>query len=197
MTMGLATVRTLRLAGVGALALALSACSMGNMFAPAPGGDSARLANATASPAEMSAAQSAALPAIATECPPIKMRVGCEALFMYANNSKPNPRELNWQAIIEQQSRNCVVSNGKITVKMGVTGRVLLGPAGNIKSTDVPIRFAIERDGTAVFSEKYNIPVQIAAGAQDASFVKVVENVDIPYLGGENIIIWVGFDSRG
>ncbi len=196
--MALATVQTMRLAGAGILALTLSACSMGNMFAPAPGdGGAARYANASASPAEMSAAQSAALPAIATECPPIKVREGGEALFKYANNSKPNPRELNWQAVIDKQSRNCVVSNGKITVQMGVTGRVLLGPAGSVQSTDVPVRFAIERDGTAVFSEKYTIPVQIAGGAQQGDFVKVVENVQIPYLGGEQITIWVGFDARG
>jgi hypothetical protein len=198
MTMALATVQAMRLAGVGVLALALSACSMGNMFAPAPGdGGAARYANASATPAELSAAQSAALPAIATECPPIKVREGGEALFKYANNSKPSPRELNWQAVIDKQSRNCIVSNGKINVKMGVVGRVLLGPAGNIQSADLPVRFAIERDGTAVFSEKYQIPVQIAGGAQYADFVKVVENVEIPYLGGETITIWVGFDPRG
>jgi hypothetical protein len=33
--------------------------------------------------------------------------------------------------------------------------------------------------------------------AQTTEFVKVVENVTIPYLGGESITIWVGFDTRG
>lgn len=195
--MAMATAQLARLAGIAVMTAALSACSMGNMFAPAPAAASAQYANASASPAEMSAAQSAALPAIATECPPIKVREGGEALFKYANNSKPNPRELNWQAVIDKQSRNCIVSNGKISVKMGVVGRVLLGPAGNVTSADLPVRFAIERDGTAVFSEKYEIPVQLAGGAQYADFVKVVDNVEIPYLGGETITIWVGFDPRG
>jgi hypothetical protein len=185
-----------RLAGMTALALTLAGCSMGNMFAPAPG-NNAQMQNASATPAEISAAQTAALPAIATECPPIKVREGGEALFKYTDNSKPNPRQLNWQAVIENQSRNCVVSNGKITVKMGVVGRLLLGPAGSIDTAELPLRFAIERDGTAVFSEKYTIPVQIVAGTQSAEFVKVVENVEIPYLGGESITIWVGFDPRG
>ncbi len=177
----------LRIAGAGAFAVALSACSMGNMFAPKPGDSSAsQLQNANASAAELSVAQSNALPAIATECPPIKVREGGEALFKYVNNARPNPRELNWQAVIDKQSRNCVASNGKISLKMGVVGRVLLGPAGSIDSAELPIRFAIERDGTA-----------LAGSAQSAEFVKVVENVDIPYLGGEQITIWVGFDPRG
>jgi hypothetical protein len=182
--------------GAGGLALVLSACSMGNMFAPAPADTTAQYANATASRAEIAQASTNALPAIATECPPIKVREGGEALFKYTNNARPNPRELNYQAVIDKQSRNCVVSNGKISIRMGVVGRFLLGPAGNVQSAELPIRFAVERDGTALFSQAYRVPVSVPASGQYAEFVKVVENVEIPYLGGEQITIWVGFDSR-
>ena len=184
-----------RAAGAGALALALGACSMGNMFAPGPS-NTAQLQNASASQAEIAQVSNSVLPAIATECPPIKVRVGGEALFKYTDNSRPDPRQLNYQAVIDKQSRNCVVSNGKIAVKMGVTGRLLLGPAGSVQSAELPIRFAIERDGVAIYSEAYKIPVSIPPSAQSTDFVKVVENVEIPYLGGEQITIWVGFDSR-
>ncbi len=184
-----------RLAGVGAFALLISACSMGNMFGG--GSSSAQLQNASATQAEIAQASTNALPAIATECPPIKVRAGGEAIFQYASGKVGNPKDLNYQAVIEKQSRNCVVSNGKITVKMGVVGRLLLGPAGNISSVDVPLRFAIERDGVALFSEKYDIPVAITPPNQSEEFVKVVENVEIPYIGGEQITIWVGFDPRG
>jgi hypothetical protein len=184
--------------GAASLALLLSACSMGDMFGPGPGGPnaSAKYADVNTSQADLVAASSDALPAIATECPPIRVRAGGEAMFKYVNNSKPNPRELNYQAVIDKQSRNCVVSNGKITIRMGVVGRLLLGPAGSVDSTEIPIRFAIERDGTALFTEAYRVPVAVPAGEQSAEFVKVAENVEIPYLGGETITIWVGFDSR-
>jgi len=180
----------------GALAVALSACSMGG-FAPAPGGGaSAQFANANASPSELAQGTSNAIPAIATECPPIKVRAGGEALFKYTNNARPNPRELTYQAVIDKQSRNCVVSNGKIAIRMGVVGRLLLGPVGNLQTAELPIRFAVERDGETIFTEAYRVPVAIPASQQSAEFVKVVENVEIPYLGGEQITIWVGFDSR-
>ncbi len=55
---------------------------------------------------------------------------GGEALFYYGKGKVGNARDLNYQAVIDKQSRNCVVSNGLITVKMGVVGRVLLGPSG-------------------------------------------------------------------
>lgn len=185
--------RFARLGGAGVLALAISACSMGNMFGGG-GSTSSQLQNASASQADIDRASTNALPAIATECPPIKVRLGGEALFKYATGKVGNPKDLTYQAVIEKQSRNCVVSNGKIAIKMGVVGRLLLGPAGSVSNVDVPLRFAIERDGVALFSEKYEIPVTVTPPNQSEEFVKVVENVEIPYLGGEQITIWVGFD---
>jgi len=183
---------TLRLGAVAATGLLLSGCSMGNMFGSA-GPSSAQTANPTAQ--ELSAAATAALPAIATECPPIKVRPGGEALFYYGKGKVGDAHALNYQAVLDKQSRNCVASNGLITVKMGAVGRVLLGPSGNQSKVDVPIRFVIERDGVAMYSEKYQIPTAIDPSTQSGEFVKVVENVAIPYTGGENITIWVGFDS--
>jgi hypothetical protein len=183
------------LGGATALALVLGACSMGNFFSPTPTSTSTTLANSSATPAEISTASASALPAIARECPPIKVRPGSEALFYYGRGKVGNPSDLNYQAVIDKQSRNCVASNGMITVRMGVVGRVLLGPSGNQTSVDVPVRFSVERNAVAVFSEKYEIPVAIDTAAQSGEFVKVVENVAIPYTGGEDIVIWVGFDS--
>ncbi|MNL40836.1 hypothetical protein D3C87_1632140 [compost metagenome] len=169
---------------------------MGSMF----GGGTATnadLQNATATPQAVAQAQTSALPVIATECPPIKVRLGGEAMYYYGGGRVGDPKALQYQGVIDETSRNCVVSNGQITVNMGVTGRVLLGPAGSQSSVNAPIRFAVERDGQAIFSEKYTLAVPIVPPSQTAEFVKVVENVTIPYLGGETITIWVGFDTRG
>jgi hypothetical protein len=185
--------RTLRFGALAAAVLALTGCSMGNMFGSAGPASTMQTANPTAQ--ELSAAATAALPAIATECPPIKVRPGGEALFYYGKGKVGDPHSLNYQAVLDKQSRNCVASNGLITVKMGVVGRVLLGPAGSQANVDVPIRFAVERDGVPMYSEKYDIPTQINPSTQSGEFVKVVENVAIPYVGGESITIWVGFDS--
>lgn len=184
-------------AALGTAAL-LAGCSMGGLFGS--GGGSAAspaLQNAQATPTSVAQAQTNALPVIATECPPIRVRLGSEAMFYYGSGRTGDAKSLQYQGVIDESSRNCVVSNGQITVNMGVTGRILLGPAGTQKSVNAPIRFAVERDGQAVFSEKYTIPVAIAPENNSGEFVKVVENVAIPYLGGEKITIWVGFDTRG
>ncbi|MCS6761511.1 MAG: hypothetical protein MO846_05705 [Candidatus Devosia symbiotica] len=175
----------------------LAGCSVGGMFGGGNAAQTQTLQNAIATPAAVAQAQSSTLPAIAIECPPIRVRPGGEVMFYYGNGTTGDPKALQYQGVIDESTRNCVVSNGLITVNMGVIGRVLLGPQGKQTSVNAPIRFAVERDGQAIFSEKYTIPVPIAAPVRSAKFVKVIDNVAIPYLGGEDIVIWVGFDTRG
>lgn len=179
-------------------AVMLTGCGVGSFMGG--GSDttgSTNLANSAASQEAIAQAAPSALPAIATECPPIKVRNGGEAIYSYANQKVGDANALNYQAVIDKQSRNCVVSNGLITVKMGVVGRLLMGPAGEQRDYTLPLRFAVERDQQAVFSQVYDIPVTVTPPNQSEEFVKVVENVAIPYLGGEDITIWVGFDPKG
>lgn len=180
---------------VATTALALAGCSMGSMFGGGTSSAGTNLANASPTQAQIAVAQANALPAIATQCPPIRIRAGGEAMFLYAGGRVGDPGSLRYQGVIDEVSRNCIVSNGQITVNMGATGRVLLGPAGRRSSINAPIRFAVEREGQAVFSQKYDIPVAIPG--QSGRFVKVLEDVTIPYLNGDEITIWVGFDTQG
>lgn len=190
----------LKLAGGVALAAGLSACGVGTIMGGGSGGQSAAeaaaLADSSASQAEINAAAADALPAIATECPPIKVPDGTEAIYSYADRKVGDPHYLKYQAVIDKESRNCVVTNGLITVKMGVVGRVLLGPKGQEGTYNLPLRFVVKRDDMSVFSQKYELPVTLSGTTQTTDFVKVVDNVAIPYVGGENIVIWVGFDPK-
>ncbi|OYW99584.1 MAG: hypothetical protein B7Z15_21000, partial [Rhizobiales bacterium 32-66-8] len=70
----------LRLSAACAAATLLAGCSMGGLFG---GGNTTTqnqtLQNATATPAAVAQAQTTALPAIATQCPPIRVRPGSES----------------------------------------------------------------------------------------------------------------------
>ena len=193
---GKAVQRVLKnIAGGGLVLVVLAGCGVGSLMGG--GSDAAtQLAETSPTAAQISQVQSTALPAIATQCPPIKVRLGGEAIFSYANNRVSDAQALKYQAVIDGQSRNCVVSNGLITVKMGVVGRLILGPSNTRNSETLPVRFVVERNEVAVFSQLYEIPLTVTPPDRSTEFVKVVENVAIPYLGGENIVIWVGFDPR-
>ena len=130
----------------------LSACSMGGMFGRrAPSASTPAVAERHRDPRRRSRPR-------ARRCrpsPPNARRSRCgpapRRSTSTARARSAIPSDLQYQAVIDKQSRNCVVSNGLITVKMGVVGRLMLGPAGNQTSVDLPLRFAVERDdGAAV-----------------------------------------------
>ena len=183
-------VRALRAVVVVGSALALSACSMGSLFG---GSSDASYADVSASAAQIAQA-APGVPAIATECPPIRVREGAGTYRIFTGNRTSDPSALRYQGVIEQYTRNCVVSNGLITVQMGASGRIITGPSVSEGSITVPLRFAVERDGVAVFSQQYSVPATLTPGGANV-FSQTVENVQIPYTGGESITIWVGFDA--
>src|SRR5690606_36167866 len=152
--------RVLRAAAVAASALALSACSMGSMFG---GSSDASYADVSASAAQIAQA-APGVPAIATECPPIRVREGAGTYRIFTGNRTTDPSALRYQGVIEQYTRNCVVANGLITVQMGASGRIITGPAMSEGSVTVPLRFAVERDGVAVLSQQYSVPATLAPG---------------------------------
>src|SRR5690348_11881702 len=106
----------MRLAGIAAAGAALAGCSMGSMFGSRQ--DNLQLANANATPAQIAQGQANALPSIATACPPVKIMPGAQALFYYGGGKTSNPDSLHYETSFDQETRNCVVSNGLITVKM-------------------------------------------------------------------------------
>jgi hypothetical protein len=181
------------IAMIATAALTLSAC-VGSLTG---GNSDKQYLDQSATKAEIAGSAPAAFPIVASECPEIRIRQGAEAYTIYAKGQAGNPQGLRYQAVIDRHSRNCLVSNGLITVKMGVVGRLLAGPKAGSDTVKVPLRFAVERDNLAVFSQKYDIPVTITPPNQGEEFIKVVENVAIPYVGGEDITIWVGFDPKG
>lgn len=183
--------RLVRAFGAMSVMALLAGCTMGSMFG---GADDASFANVSPSQAQIAQAASGATPAIARECPPIQIRPGAESYRSFAGNRVSDPRALRYQAVLDRVSRNCVASNGQISLNMGAVGRIILGPSGSDGTFTVPVRFAVQRDGLLVFSERYDISVD-ASNSSANEFSYTVENVAIPFVGGETINIWVGFDN--
>ena len=145
-----------KLAGAAALAVALSACTMGSMFG---GNEDAQLAGVTATPAQVAQGASSAIPAIATECPPIRVREGAGSYRVFAGNRTSDPQALRHQGVIDA-SRTLHVANGLITVRMGRWARHPR-PAGQGTVT-VPLRCRRTRRAP-VFSHATTSPSRLAS----------------------------------
>ncbi|VAW16437.1 hypothetical protein MNBD_ALPHA12-1234, partial [hydrothermal vent metagenome] len=82
------------------LSLVLVGCGVGSLVGNGSN-NATRFADTSATSKEISQVQSTALPAIATQCPQIKVRNGGGVMFAYANDKVGSAKDLQFQAVID------------------------------------------------------------------------------------------------
>src|SRR5215208_4577677 len=158
--------RTSRRAAAALAVLTLASLTAGCSSAPLFGAEPASSASASASPAQTSpsvasqvagvflrkppeptpAEKQAAVSNVAeTICPPVDVRAGASTLTMPPGSS--DDFSLRYQGSIGEMARECDVSGGIMRIKVGIEGRVLVGPAGGPGQLEVPLRYAVVKEG--------------------------------------------------
>jgi hypothetical protein len=156
---------------------------------------------APAGGAEAGGQRVAAGPNPDTDCPNVDVRSGASTLSVNAPGTEPNATNLRYQATIARTARECAIAGGNMTVKVGIQGRVILGPAGGPGQVDVPMRLAVVREGIeprTVWTKLYHVPVMVPPGQGNVPFVHVEENMTFPVPKREDLeayVVYVGFDS--
>jgi hypothetical protein len=140
-------------------------------------------------------------PTDAILCPEIQILDGTSADRIYAPGTDQSNLAVRYQFSIQDVARDCQVSGGQVAMKVGVAGRILLGPAGSPGTYPAPIRVAIINiaDGTPVISKLYQVPTGVADGQTEAPFTLVTDPLSVPAIDhfAQNYTIKVGFDSAG
>jgi hypothetical protein len=105
-----------------------------------------------------------------------------------------------YQVTIGQTARECAALGGVVTMRVGVQGRVLLGPAGGPGQVDVPLRLAVVQEGPEpkpIVSKFARLSVAIPSGQTAVPFVHVEQDLTFPLPRGnliEAYVVYVGFD---
>jgi len=107
---------------------------------------------------------------------------------------------LRQQFTIAETSRECSVVNGQIMIRVGVSGRVIAGPAGGPGSFTIPIRVGVRREDNQqiVTSKVFSAAASIPAGASSSTFAFVSEPVSVPFTreeANEDYMIVVGLSK--
>lgn len=155
-------------------------------------------------------ANASAIPAAATlpadfDCPQVQVRTGASTLSSSANPAEPTAMNLRYQVTIGTTARECRLGpNNTVSIKVGMQGRVILGPqGGGATSVDVPIRFAVVREtleSQMITTKLDRIAVAIPPNDTNVLFTHVTEGLDFPMPRGAEIdsyIIYIGFDPAG
>ncbi len=185
-----------------AAALATAGCAGGGM--PSFGG----MFGSSDAPAQT--AQGAVPPAMPTTnpdgsvadlaCPYVDVREGAAAHRVYAGGqSNANVR---YQFSMGDIVRSCRIEGNQLIVKVGVEGKVLLGPAGAPSSFTVPITVAVRREEGLQFinTRTYRVAAAIPAGASQTTFAMVSDEIAVPFISpksNEDYQVFVGFEGAG
>ncbi|MFO1109571.1 MAG: hypothetical protein U1E61_10335 [Bradyrhizobium sp.] len=134
-------------------------------------------------------------------CPPVTVRAGASTFKVGAPGKEAAGNDLRYQAIISKTARECSISAGQITAKIGIQGRVIAGPAGAPPSVQVPLRVAVVQAGVGekvIATKAYQTTVTMT---EDASVPWVLVADDLVYpapkgIDADKYIFYVGFDPQ-
>lgn len=134
-------------------------------------------------------------------CPPLEIRRGASTLTIGPGGENAT-MSLKYQGSFVRTARECAVVDGNVVMKVGLQGRIIVGPAGGPGQVDVPLRIAVveEAPGNSnlIVTKLIRVPVTIGAGQGNVVFTHVEEGLTFPLpmpaTALDDYIVYVGFD---
>ncbi|MET0969159.1 MAG: hypothetical protein ABWY18_08165 [Tardiphaga sp.] len=199
------------LLAVSATSLLLAGCGGGSMF----GGDSPTATSSSGSPSmtdrftrlfsgkttEVGAPQSAQTDDNDLTCPSVSIRPGAATYAVGAAGKPAVGNDLSFQATITRTARSCELIGGQVSVKLGIQGRVIVGPAGAPAAVDVPLRVAVVQEGVSpktIATKVFQTGVQLGTETS-VPFSLVGEDLVYPAptsAAGDSYVFYIGFDPQ-
>ncbi|MFC3692670.1 hypothetical protein [Chenggangzhangella methanolivorans] len=136
---------------------------------------------------------------IKRSCPPIEILEGASAHRVIEPAGSTDAFDVRYQASIAETARECSTLGVEAAIRIGVQGRVVLGPKGAPGTYRVPLRIAVVDEGSRpVYSQLHLVDVTVPAGATMADFTKIDDAISIPIpanrFAGWRIV--VGYDAQ-
>lgn len=134
------------------------------------------------------------------DCPVVTVRNGAST---WQEPGGAPSTALRYQASLGQMARECTVLGATMTIKVGVEGRVLVGPKGASGNVAVPLRLALVAEGPQpkpIWTKFYSVPVTIPQGQSGVAFTQVEDDLTFALPASKDIsnyVIYVGFDPQG
>jgi hypothetical protein len=142
------------------------------------------------------------------DCPLINIRQGASTLTIgpsgNANSGNGTSDDngamaVKYQGTFSRAARECTLVGGQLVMKIGVEGRIIVGPAGGPGQVDVPLRIAVVEETTKglrpIETKLIRIPVTVASATENPTFTHVEEGLSFPMPKDlDNYVVYIGFD---
>jgi hypothetical protein len=197
------------LLAVTAVSVLLAGCGGGSMFgggSPTGGGGSPSMTDRftqlfSGKSTEVGAPQSPQTDENDLTCPSVSIRPGASTYAVGAPGKTAAGNDLAFQATITRTARSCELIAGQVSVKVGIQGRVIVGPAGAPAAVDVPLRVAVVQEGVnpkTIATKVFQTSVQLG-GETSVPFSLVGEDLVYPAptgSAGDSYVFYIGFDPQ-
>lgn len=138
----------------------------------------------------------AALPADEVPCPQVDVAEGGAALTAYGGGRVGDQGAMRNQISLSNFARECRGQpDGSVAVKVGVQGRVLLGPGGSPGSFTAPIQFTVKNGERIIASRIQRATITVPAGETRGTFTAIQDGFVVPKQDAYEFEIEVGLGS--
>ena len=128
-------------------------------------------------------------------CPVLDVSANGASIRDFAGGAEAGAQALRHQISITNLARECKDAGANITMKLGVEGSVLLGPAGAPGTFSVPLLFEARLKDKVVASQRETLSVTIPPGESRAFFNTVLTDFAIPK--DDETDVFVGLSQGG
>ncbi len=180
----------------------LAGCSSTSGTSESPAFTS-RISSFFSSPREVKPAVAPGQPEVSYDCPSVDIRRGAGMLNVAAKNSEATAGDLRYQLSLRETARECMVQAGTMTVRVGVQGRIILGPQGAPGQVDIPLRYAVVLEGIqpkTVMTKFKRFSTIVPPGETNVPFTDVEGALTFPMPSEAELsayVVYVGFDEVG
>src|SRR5262249_5678800 len=112
------------------------------------------------------------------ECPSVEYRQGAATFAANTPGAEASALSLRYQASFTQTARECVLRGSDLIIKVGVQGRIVIGPAGAPSSITIPLRYALVREGRepkTLWTKLFMVPVAIPQNQLNLPWLHIEE----------------------
>ncbi len=132
-------------------------------------------------------------------CPYVDVKEGGAANRVYAGGQ--SSANVRYQFSLGDIARECRVVGNQLLLKVGVEGKVLLGPAGSPSSFMVPVTISVRRDGEdkMLVSRTYNVAANIPQGTSNSTFSVISDEIAVPFISeaaNDDYEVYVGLNGN-
>jgi hypothetical protein len=190
-------------AAVLAAAVVLSGCSSASTPDTTDTGAPSRFSSLFSGSATVPAAAGTGAAFNGDDCPSIDIRNGAGTLTVNGKPPEAAPTDVRYQLSFTQVARQCTVVGGNLVIKVGVQGRIIVGPVGGPGQVDIPLRYAVVREGAdlrTIATKFKRVAANVPPGQSNLVFSDVEESLSFPVPSRAELpayMIYVGFDEIG